>query len=115
MNSAPGIRYLGILIPHYIMWLGGKRWRMPERGVCTECGEHREHVYMRGDETPYCSDCIMFDVAEANPSDEMKQEQRHPASMAKVASGERLEIRYDTISGAIIDGADLRAYDKALG
>lgn len=115
MSAAPGVRYLGILIPHDIMWLGGKRWRTPDKGVCAECGAHRERVYMRGDETLYCSDCIMFDLAEANPSDEVKMEQRHPSSMAKVASGGRLEIRYDQIAGAILDNSDLRVYERALG
>lgn len=99
----PGVQHLGFIVPFYITQMYGQRWRMPSRGLCAECGEHRPRTYITGDDRPYCSDCIMFDLAEASPSDEMKREQRHPPPYP-------IETRYDKMMNVITDGANLRVY-----
>ena len=104
------VSHLGWRIDPLITALMGQRWRYPGRGKCAECGERKPQVYLRGDGSPYCTDCIMFDLAEAAPSDEMKREQHHP----DVPTGQRYEVRYDQIAGAVTDGADLSVYEAAF-
>jgi hypothetical protein len=58
-----GPRYLGFALPYDLMWRQGARDRTANRGVCPECGKHRENVYLRGDGTLYCRFCIHFDLA----------------------------------------------------
>lgn len=94
------VKHLGWVIPFAITQTQGQRWREPGRGVCHECGDRKPRVYVRGDGTIYCSDCIMFDLAEANPSDEMKREQRHP-EVPRV--GICYELRWDAIASVFTD------------
>lgn len=76
--GTPGVPYLGFSIPFYFIWNQGQRWRTPGGGRCSECDKRSSRVYIRGDSTPYCEECIAFDIVEANPSDEMKRDQLHP-------------------------------------
>lgn len=72
------VRHLGFEIPLGITNSQGARLRLPTPGMCAECEKPRIRVYVRGDNTRYCVNCIEFDIAEADPSDEVKREQRHP-------------------------------------
>jgi hypothetical protein len=105
--NPPGVRHAGFTIPFYITQKYGARWREPGRGVCSECEEHKDHVYMTWDDKPYCRDCMMFDLAEANPSDEIKREQRHPPTYP-------IETVYEKVKYAVADGADLRVYEREV-
>lgn len=71
-----GVYHLGFVVPFYVTMTQGRHWRRPQRGVCAECGEHRDKVYIRGDGSPYCDHCIEFDLAESRPADFV---QNHPA------------------------------------
>lgn len=74
------LSHLGFRIGIDITLRQGARDRVPNRGICSECERHREHVYRRWDDALYCDNCIAFDLAEADPSDTMKLEQKHPAA-----------------------------------
>lgn len=87
------LQHLGFLIGLHITLRQGARDRVPGRGVCSECGAHRDAVYVRWDGTLYCDNCIAFDLAEANPSDEMKLEQKHPAKEPAEVVNELLKER----------------------
>lgn len=65
-----GSRYLGFTLSYDLTWRQGRRDRTASRGVCAECGKHREHVYIRFDGTLYCRYCIHYDLAHARPLDE---------------------------------------------
>jgi hypothetical protein len=71
-----GVRHLGFLVPIEITMIQGRQWRIPQRGVCAECLEHRPKVFVRGDGSLYCDHCIEFDLAEARPEGFI---QNHPA------------------------------------
>lgn len=71
-----GVQHCGFTVPFYVTALQGQPWRRPSRGVCSECGERRDKVYVRWDSTTYCDHCIEFDLAEARPEGFV---QNHPA------------------------------------
>jgi hypothetical protein len=58
-----GPRYLGFALPYDLTWRQGARDKSPGRGVCWECGKHREKVYARGDGTLICLYCIHYALA----------------------------------------------------
>jgi hypothetical protein len=106
-----GVRFLDWVIPFYVTALQGRPYRTPGGGVCAECEKRRARVFVRGDGTPYCAECITFDLATADPSDEMKREQPHPD---EPRVGIPYEIRYDIIKYVVADDADLRTYEQAF-
>lgn len=102
-----GVKHLGFLIGIDVTTRLGARHRVPGRGVCSECGKHRDKVYVRGDGAPYCDHCIEFDIAEARPTEAMIAEQKHPTDPV-------VEILYEKIASVIPDHADLRVYEQAF-
>lgn len=68
--------HCGFLIPISVTILQGGPWRVAGRGVCDECLEHRQKVYVRGDGSLYCDHCIEFDLAAVEPEGFV---QNHPA------------------------------------
>jgi hypothetical protein len=103
-----GVRYLGFTIPLTITHRDGSRpYSSPWRGICVECEQTREFVYIRWDIKPYCQQCLQFDLAESDPSDEIKRAQKHPPEFP-------IETPYWKVKGAVDDGLDLHVYERAF-
>jgi hypothetical protein len=94
--------HIGFLIPFPITMIQGRRWREPGGGRCFECAKRATKVYIRGDDTAYCADCIALDLASASPSDEVKREQKHPLPQP-------VENVYERLKGVFDDDFALRA------
>lgn len=78
MSAPLGVPHLGFVIPFYVTLLQGRYWRLPQRGICAECGQSRGKVYARWDGSLYCDHCIEFDLAESRPDGFV---QNHPAPL----------------------------------
>ena len=109
--------HLGFAIPLQVTLKQGARYNEPGPGICSECDNARSRVYVRGDRTLYCFDCIDRDLGAAVPDPAI--EQRHPDRFPEEMVYDVMKVKGGTDDfelRAITAGThpDPRIYDKAL-
>lgn len=109
--------HLGFAIPLQVTLKKGVRHEEPGPGYCSECGNKRPKVYVRGDRTLYCSDCIARDLEAARPDPAV--EQRHPDKFPAEMVYDVMKLKggtddFELRSISAGDHPDPRLYDRSI-